>query len=99
MLALFTYEFVFAWEGGARRFCPLLFKVRVFDAPPVVVVQLFVFVLYTGERRWELVVELVAVAVVIDVFPFPVVVVDEPLLSDGCNKHCEAKTKRINQEI
>jgi len=61
----------------------------VLDAPPIVV-QLFVFVLYTGERRWELFVEVVDV-VVIDVLPPPVVVVDEPLLSDGCSRHCEAK--------
>jgi hypothetical protein len=92
MLTVFTYEFVFAWDGGIRRFCPLLFKVRVLDDPPIVV-QLFVFVLYTGERRCELVVELVVV-VVIDVLPPPDVVVDEPLLSDGCNRHCEAKGDR-----
>ena len=56
-----------------------------------------VFVLYTGERRWEFVVELVDV-VVIDVLPLPVVVLalvlDEPLFSDGCNRHCEAKENR-----
>jgi hypothetical protein len=50
MLALFTYEFVLVCDDGIRRFCPPLFNVRVFDAPPVVV-QLLVFVLYTGERR------------------------------------------------
>jgi hypothetical protein len=50
MLTLFTYEFVLVCDDGIRRFCPLLFNGRVFDAPPVVV-QLLVFVLYTGERR------------------------------------------------
>jgi len=83
---------VFVWDDGIRRFCPLLLKVRVLDVPPVVV-QLFVFVLYTGERHCWLGVEFVDV-VVIDVVPPPVVVVDEPLFSDGCNRHCEAKGNR-----
>lgn len=91
MLALCAYEFVFAWDGGIRRFCPLIFNVRGWDTPPVVV-QLVVFVLYTGERRCGLVVEFVDV-VIIDVFPPATVVVDELLLSDGCNTHGVAKQK------
>jgi len=97
MLTLFTYELLFAWVGGIRRFCPLLFKFLPFDPPPPppptpVVVELLLFVLYTGERRrwcW-LVVELVD-AVVIDVVLPPVIVVDEPLLSDRWSKQCDAK--------
>lgn len=79
--------------GGGRRFCPPLFKVRVFDAPPVVI-QLLLFVLNTGERRCELV-----EGVGIDVLAFPAAVVDEPLLSDGCNKRCEATKNKSNERL
>ncbi len=40
--------------------------------------------------------------VVTDVLPLPVVavavVVVEPLFSDGCNRHCEAKENRSNEK-
>jgi hypothetical protein len=95
---LFTYELLFAWDGCIRRFCPLLFKFLPFDPPPPPppppptpdVVELLLFVLYTGERRCWLFVELVDV-VDIDVILPSVIVVDEPLLSDRWSKQCDAK--------
>jgi hypothetical protein len=92
MLTLFTYELLFAWDDGIRRFCPLLFKFLPFDPPPPPpgVVGLLLFVLYTGERRCWLFVELVVV-VDIDVILPSVTVVDEPLLSDRWSKQCDAK--------
>jgi hypothetical protein len=93
MLILFSYEFLFAWDGGRRRFCPLLSKFRSFDPlpPPLpVVVELFLFVLYTGERRCWLFVELFDIVGIDAVLP-PVIVVDEPLFSDRWSKPCDAK--------
>lgn len=84
------YELVLLWEGGSRRFCPLVFNVRVWDGPPVVDdVALALLELYTGERRREFVDD-----VGIDVGPVAAVVVEESLLSEGWSKHCEATEKQ-----
>lgn len=93
MLTLFTYELLFAWDCGMRRFCPLLFKFLPFDAPPPpppVVLQALLFALYTGDRRCWLFVELVDDAG-IDVLDANVVVVGEPLLSDRWSRQWDAK--------
>ncbi len=93
MLALFTYELLFAWDGGIRRFCPLLFKFLPFDPPPLAPPPppvVFELLLYTGERRRGWFVELVD-AVGRDVVLPPVIVADEPLFSDRCNKQCDAR--------
>ncbi len=89
MLTLFTYELLFAWDGGIRRFCPLLFKFLPFDPPPPPPV-VFELLLYTGERRRGWFVVLVDVAGR-DVLLPPVIVVDEPLFSDRCSKQCDAR--------
>jgi hypothetical protein len=86
MLTLFTYELLFAWDEGIRRFCPPLFKFLPFDPPPTVVVQLLLFVLYTDEPCCWLFGD-----VGIDVELPPVAVVDEPLVSDKWSKQCDAK--------
>jgi hypothetical protein len=50
MIALFTYELLFVCDVGRRRFDPLLFEFLPFDPPPPpVVLELLLFVLYTGE--------------------------------------------------
>ena len=53
MPTLFTYELLFALDGGTRRFGPLLFKFLPFDPPPPAPPPPVVFelLLYTGERR------------------------------------------------
>ncbi len=90
MLTLFTYELLFAWDDGIRRFCPLLFKFLPFDPPPPPPPVVFELLLYTGERRRGWFVELVD-AVGIDVLLPPVIVVDEPLFSDRWSKQCDAR--------
>ncbi len=93
MLTLFTYELLFAWDGGIRRFCPLLFKFLPFDPPPPPPPPppvVFELLLYTGEWRWAWFVEFVDVAG-IDVLLPPVMVVDEPLFSDKWSRQRDAK--------